>query len=204
MELDKCKCGRTKKVEDVNCYDCFTLKLSDAHAAVTTGRCEKHNKFWSTGSSCPDCLQEAWIKTAAEPKPEQEILKMYHDSGESLRDKLGDLIPEPVNLTGQSARYNTGKVQVREVDPAFILGIGEVLTASRAKYDEGNWMKETKLSTPYESCMRHMMKFWAGEEMDDETKKHHLLHAATNLMFLYYHLDSGKGIDDRLFKKDKK
>jgi hypothetical protein len=104
----------------------------------------------------------------------------------------------------QSERFNTGKVQLREIDPDFIKGLGEVLTASRAKYDEGNWMKETKFSTPYESAQRHLLKFWNGEELDEETKCHHLLHCATNLMFLYYHTTSGKGIDDRLFKKDKK
>lgn len=118
------------------------------------------------------------------------------------------LIPEELELvlenTGQSARYNTGKTQVRELDPAFIMGLGEVLTASRAKYTEGNWMKETKFSTPYESAIRHLMKFWSGEETDEETNKHHLLHAATNLMFLYYHTRSDVGIDDRLFKKEKK
>jgi hypothetical protein len=113
--------------------------------------------------------------------------------------------PEPLNITGESLRYNNGKTQVREVDPSFILGIGEVLTKSREKYPEGNWMKETKFSTPYESCVRHLMKFWSGEELDNETLKSHLLHAATNLMFLYYHQNSGVGIDDRLFKKkDKK
>lgn len=104
----------------------------------------------------------------------------------------------------QSLRLNSGKVQTREIDPAFILGIGEVLTKSREKYAEGNWMNETKLSTPYESLQRHLLAFWSGEDVDCETLKSHLLHAATNLMFLHYHLTSGKGIDDRLFKKDKK
>lgn len=112
--------------------------------------------------------------------------------------------PEAVTSSTRSARHNQGKIQLREVDPDFIIGLGEVLTASRAKYDEGNWMKETKFSTPYESAMRHLMKFWGGDELDEETKKHHLLHAATNLMFLYYHTRSGVGIDDRLFKKVKK
>lgn len=107
-------------------------------------------------------------------------------------------------VSSQSARHNQGKVQVREVDPAFIIGLGEVLTASRQKYDEGNWQKPTNYSTPYESAMRHLMKFWSGEEFDEETSKHHLLHAATNLMFLYYHTRSGVGTDDRLFKKEKK
>lgn len=116
--------------------------------------------------------------------------------------KLDELVG--AEFTKQSARHNSGKTQVRELDPAFIMGLGEVLTASRSKYEEGNWMKETKFSTPYESAMRHLMKFWSGEEFDEETGKHHLLHAATNLMFLYYHTRSGVGIDDRLFKKDKK
>lgn len=112
---------------------------------------------------------------------------------------------ENLNST-QSARLNQGKTQLREIDPEFITGLGEVLTASREKYDEGNWMKETKFSTPYESAMRHLMKFWDGQELDDGpdgTGKSHLLHAATNLMFLYYHTRSGVGIDDRLFKKKK-
>ena len=126
-----------------------------------------------------------------------------HDRGDGIN--VVTIIDAPVN--GMSARFNQGKVQVREVDPSFILGLGEVLTASRQKYDEGNWMNETKFSTPYESCVRHLMKFWSGEEVDDGpdgTGLSHLLHAATNLMFLYYHQTSGKGIDDRLFKKDKK
>lgn len=104
----------------------------------------------------------------------------------------------------KSKRHNQDKVQLREIDPAFILGLGEVLTASRERYEEANWMKETKFSTPYESAMRHLMKFWAGDDLDEDTKKSHLLHAATNLMFLHYHLTSGVGIDDRHFKRDKK
>lgn len=108
-------------------------------------------------------------------------------------------------IQNTSARFNSGKTQVRELDPAFIMGLGEVLTAARSKYEEGNWMKPTKFSTPYESAMRHLMKFWDGTELDEETGKHHLLHAATNLMFLYYHSQNGEeGSDDRLFKKKKK
>lgn len=126
------------------------------------------------------------------------------------------LIPEPLNIgerlmeiTGanqvQSARFNEGKIQTREIDPAFILGIGEVLTKSRAKYDHYNWCKPTKLSTPYESLMRHLMAFQSGENFDKETESHHLLHAATNLMFMYYHcMNNPEESDDRFFKKKEK
>lgn len=108
-----------------------------------------------------------------------------------------------INEAEEALRYNTGKTQTREIDPAFLLGIGEVLTAARSKYPEGNWMKPTKFSTPYESLMRHMMKFWSGDELDNETQCHHLLHAATNLMFLYYQVKNNPEKDDRLFKEKK-
>lgn len=187
----KCKnsdCAENVHINGAECPFCIGPRID--HAAYTTDRCDKHNKFFTIpGGSCEECksdfakAMEGWT-----PPTKNET--------EDILDRLF----KPV----QSARHNTGKVQVREVDPAFIMGLGEVLTASRAKYDEGNWMNETKFSTPYESCMRHLMKFWSGEEIDEETSKHHLLHAATNLMFLYFHQTSGKGIDDRLFKKDKK
>jgi hypothetical protein len=102
---------------------------------------------------------------------------------------------------GMSQRHNSGKVQTREVDPAFILGIGEVLTKSREKYDAFNWQKPTKLSTPYESLFRHLMAFQMGEDVDKESGKHHLLHCATNLMFMYYHITRNPEFsDDRGFK----
>jgi len=104
--------------------------------------------------------------------------------------------------TDKSLRFNEGKIQTREIDPDFILGIGEVLTKSRAKYEHFNWQKPTNFSTPYESMMRHLMAFQKGEEIDKETGCHHLLHAATNIMFLYYHAVNNSGIDDRGFKKN--
>jgi uncharacterized protein YlaI len=121
---------------------------------------------------------------------------------------IKELVPDsgtekPLPLA-MSARYNEGKIQTREIDPNFILGIGEVLTKSRAKYEHFNWCKPTKLSTPYESMMRHLMAFQKGEELDNETGSHHLLHAATNLMFMYYHVINNKEeSDDRFFKKQK-
>ena len=103
-----------------------------------------------------------------------------------------------------SLRYNSNKIQTREVDPKFILGIGDVLTKSREKYPEMNWSLPTKYSTPYDSAMRHLQAFWGGEDFDSESGKHHLLHAATNLMFLYFHVrQEDPASDDRGFKGKK-
>ena len=118
------------------------------------------------------------------------------DSGVNVNDEFA--------LQQKSLRYNNGKVQLREVDPDFILGIGEVLTKSRDKYPAFNWCNATPFSVPYESLMRHLMAFQKGEDFDVESGKHHLLHVATNVMFMYYQYLNHPEMDDRGFKKEKK
>ncbi len=123
---------------------------------------------------------------------------------QTIKSPLENTPSEPEKATTGSLRYNTGKVQTREIDPSFILGIGEVLTKSREKYPEMNWALPTKLSTPYESLQRHLLQFWSGEDFDKDSGKHHLLHVATNVMFLYYHVMNSPEGDDRAFKKKEK
>lgn len=103
--------------------------------------------------------------------------------------------------TEKSLRFNEGKIQTREIDPDFILGIGEVLTKSRAKYEHFNWTKPTNWSTPYESMFRHLMSFQSGENIDPDDGCSHLLKAAVNIMFLYYYTKKHPELDDRFFKK---
>jgi hypothetical protein len=103
-----------------------------------------------------------------------------------------------------SQRFNAGKPGSSEVDPAFILGVADVMTKAREKYDRANWAKGNDWSVPYDSMMRHLMAFQSGEEFDKETGKHHLLHAATNIMFLYYYWQNFPELDDRIFKRKEK
>lgn len=115
-----------------------------------------------------------------------------------------DMLKRHEDKKQESLRFNTGKIQTKEIDPDFVLGIGDVLTKSREKYPAFNWCKPTPFSVPYESMMRHLMAFQKGEEFDVESGKHHLLHVATNVMFLYYQLMNHPEMDDRGFKKEKK
>ena len=103
-----------------------------------------------------------------------------------------------------SQRFNQGKTQLREVDPNFIMAMGDVLTKSRNKYDAFNWQKPTKLSTPYDSAMRHLMSFQAGQDIDPDDGLPHLIKAAVNLMFMHYHITRNPEYsDDRGFKEKK-
>lgn len=130
--------------------------------------------------------------------------KTFAEEVEAWAKVTDAVASESTKATTGSLRFNTGKVQTREIDPSFILGIGEVLTKSREKYPEMNWALPTKLSTPYESLQRHLLKFWSGEDFDKDSGKHHLLHVATNVMFLYYHVMNSPEGDDRAFKKKEK
>ena len=103
----------------------------------------------------------------------------------------------------KSLRFNEGKTQTKEIDPDFILGIGRVLTKAREKYPAFNWTKDTPWSVPYESMMRHLMAFQQGEDNDKESLESHLLHAATNIMFLYYYSRRNSDMDDRFFVDNK-
>lgn len=109
-----------------------------------------------------------------------------------------------VGEKSEPAKYNEGKPMMSLVRPEFIEGIAEVLTYGAVKYDENrgsepNYMQGEGFhySTIYDSLQRHLNAFWKGESIDPESGKNHLLHAASNLMFLYMYEISNKGKDDR-------
>jgi hypothetical protein len=45
--------------------------------------------------------------------------------------------------------------------------------------------------------MRHLLAFWSGEETDPESGLPHLAHALCGLMFLHWHAQHRRDLDDR-------
>ena len=81
-------------------------------------------------------------------------------------------------------RYNTGKPQIHQVPKSLVTGVAEVLEFGARKYQKHNWRKGNDWNISYDSGMRHMMSWWEGEDIDPESKLHHLKHAAANIAFL--------------------
>lgn len=96
-----------------------------------------------------------------------------------------------------SLRFNKGKPSVSNIPPEFILGMAEVLTYGEQKYGRANWKKGNNFSVPYDSAMRHILQWQAGESNDEESDSHHLFHAAVNLMMCYYYEQNFPDMDDR-------
>lgn len=52
--------------------------------------------------------------------------------------------------------------------------VAELYGAGARKYADRNWEKSYAWSLSFAAMQRHAWKFWGGEDMDPETKKHHL------------------------------
>lgn len=100
-------------------------------------------------------------------------------------------------MSEKGLRFNEGKTRIDLVPPSAILALSDVLTAGAKKYAEHNWRKGMEWSKPYASAMRHMIKFWSGEDIDPETGLPHLAHAMTNMVFLIEYMEKHKQYDDR-------
>lgn len=97
-----------------------------------------------------------------------------------------------------SMRFNEGKPEVSQLDPRFILALADLMTVSAKKYGRYNWSLGQEFHTPFDSCQRHLLKFMAGEDVDEESGKSHLLHAAANIMILWTSQKLGrKDLDTR-------
>lgn len=84
-----------------------------------------------------------------------------------------------------SLRYNDGKPEFSQLDPRFILALSDMMTKSAKKYGKYNWALGQEYHTPFDSCMRHLLKWSSGEDKDSESGMDHLMHAAANIMIMW-------------------
>ena len=113
------------------------------------------------------------------------------------------LKPEDVVQTSPtgSKRQNAGKPALSNLLPEFLLGMADIMTQGELKYGKDNWKKGNFTSVPYDSAMRHILKWQTGESYDTESQNHHLLHAAVNLMMCWYYETDYPQMDNRIYKK---
>jgi len=98
----------------------------------------------------------------------------------------------------QALRYNQGKPELSYMLHAnyAIQGMCEVMTFGARKYNKLNWQKPFDKDQLIDSLLRHLMAYTNGEEYDKESKLHHLDHVMCNSMFLSYHYNKRKPVDE--------
>lgn len=90
-----------------------------------------------------------------------------------------------------------GKLRVDLIPVSAIRSIATVLTYGADKYGDRNWEKGLSWSRVYAAAQRHLLAWFAGDDVDNESKLSHLDHALTNIAFLTHYSLYNKAYDDR-------
>lgn len=84
----------------------------------------------------------------------------------------------------QGAKLDTGKPRLDLVPTSLEEAVGTILTMGAIKYAPHNWRKGINYSRIIASLKRHLNEFYKGQNIDAESGKPHLWHAACNIAFL--------------------
>ena len=87
--------------------------------------------------------------------------------------------------------------QISPLDPRALLRVAEVAGYGAKKYDRVNYLKGFAWHLSFDAMQRHLLEFWAGENIDPESHLPHLAHAAWHCLALLAFLEKGLGTDDR-------
>lgn len=107
-----------------------------------------------------------------------------------------------------ASHKSDGKAQVQDIDPIFILEMGQVMTQGLIKYPNDpdgmpNWWKGGSYRSFLASIMRHALALSAGEDIDPESGQPHAAHIAIDASFVRSWQRRGVGVDDRLHEEAK-
>lgn len=83
-------------------------------------------------------------------------------------------------------RYNKGKRKWSLLSFKALEPMIDVLEFGATKYEPFNWQKGLDKTEILESLQRHVAKLFDGEEIDQESKIHHIGHILCNAMFYSY------------------
>lgn len=82
--------------------------------------------------------------------------------------------------------------------PLDVLGeVAKVYAYGAGKYEEHNWRKGYPWDWSMDALMRHLVAWWEGEDLDQESGLNHLAHAAFHLLALMWYQKHAAGKDTR-------
>lgn len=104
-------------------------------------------------------------------------------------------------VTGETLKaktYDDGKPPLAWLPWDGIKEVALVQAYGHSKYkDFNNYRKGMEVSRNLSCAMRHIGAYMEGEDMDPESKRSHLAHAACRILFVLQNLHDKKAIDDR-------
>ena len=117
------------------------------------------------------------------------------ESWQTILEEKG--IPGKDKADGIATRSPLQKLRFDLIPIAPLTEVVKVFTFGAYLYGDRNWEEGFSWSRCIGSIWRHFTKWLLGEDLDDESKLHHLAHVIANCLFLLQYTFTGKGIDDR-------
>lgn len=106
-------------------------------------------------------------------------------------------ISTPSEEKGTTVRHNQGKPDLSLIPLITLIDEARVWEFGKKKYTAYNWMKGTSWMSVLSCALRHLAKWQAGEDVDEESGLPHLAHAMANLRMLTLYGKTFKEGDDR-------
>ena len=160
-----------------------------------SGRCD--DAFWRTeGQRNAD--EESYLRARG-------LLISEDEGGYKTKDGFAfDVAMKEVvtPMAKEGVKFDSGKRRVDLVPTEAINALADILTAGAAKYGEHNWRHGMDWSRVYGAAQRHLIAFWGGDDIDEESGMPHLWHALTNIAFLVSYQAMSVGRDDRWRQED--
>lgn len=96
-------------------------------------------------------------------------------------------------------QYGMAKPSTAAIPPVAVLHLGKAMRNGADKYGRFNWREHSvTASVYYDAMMRHLLAYWDGEEIAEDSGCHHLAHVMACCAILLDASASGKLNDDRI------
>lgn len=83
------------------------------------------------------------------------------------------------------ARYGLKKPGLADIPPSALIELGRAMRNGAGKYGRMNWRENSvRADVYYDAAMRHLLRWWDGEDLDRDSGLPHLAHAMASLAIL--------------------
>lgn len=143
------------------------------------GQCRYCDFSDIAGDNCPRYGDNAYICDTDETKVWKEV-KILKSPTQEIKD-----FEEPKVNPAVGRKYDSGKPRYSLLPAKALEEVVHVLTFGSQKYEDFNWMKvDNAFDRYFSAAQRHIWQWKQGELQDEETQRHHLASAVTNLLFI--------------------
>lgn len=113
-------------------------------------------------------------------------------TGRVVKAKAGETVENPKTAQGLK------KAPLRFIPPSAFIYEARVFELGAKKYSAYNWRESAvPASIYYEAALRHLMAWWDGQDLDEESGQPHLAHVRACMAILLDAKHLGRLEDDR-------